>query len=183
MWGQFPTVASIAVLSVLLIWGAVCDLKARRIPNALNLAIALSAPLGWWAMGLSLWPDVGLQFAVALAVFLPLFLMFTLNAMGGGDVKMLTALALWIAPHLVMPMLLVMALVGGVLAAAMLVHHRLTAPDDAEHAPDEPGRPAPEVAGPEVAAPEVPYGVAIAVAGLWAVHQQFINHLMAITPN
>jgi prepilin peptidase CpaA len=172
MWGQFPTIASIVVLSILLIWGAVSDLKGRRIPNLLNLAIALTAPLGWWAMGLTFWPGIGLQFAVALAVFLPLFLMFALNAMGGGDVKMLTALALWVAPRLVMPMLLVMAVVGGLLAAAMLVHYRLTAPDD-DDVTEAPTRPA----------PEVPYGVAIAVAGLWAVHQQYINHLMAITPN
>ena len=48
--------------------------------------------------------------------------LFALRAMGGGDVKLLTALALWIEPLWFLRLLVVMALLGGVLT------HRCSAP-------------------------------------------------------
>lgn len=156
------------LLSLALAVAAGTDLAWRIIPNRLNLAIAVCAPVAWWAQGMSLWPDVGIQIAVAIAVFIPFLLMFNVGAMGGGDVKMIGALSLWIAPPLILPFLMTMALFGGGIAAIMLVHSRLRTPalttgDDGETA----------------AAPEVPYGVAIAIAGWWVVNQQYLNHYLA----
>ena len=45
------------------------------------------------------------------------------GAMGGGDVKLLTALALWIAPTLFLKLLIVMALLGGVLTLVFGAWH------------------------------------------------------------
>src|SRR3546814_5725555 len=64
--------------------------------------------------------------------------------MGGGDVKMIGAVMLWIPLPLFMPMLMIMAIGGGILSAAMLIPMQF--------------RPSHKVA-------EVPYGVAIAAAG------------------
>ncbi len=176
MWGTYASLALIAVLSMMLIAAAVSDLKSRTIPNLLNLAIALLAPLFWLAQGLEPWPDMAWQVAGAAAVFLPFFLLFAINAMGGGDVKMIAALALWLFPRDLLGMLFVMAVVGGGIAAAMLIHHRLNAPD--------PDPATPDVLPPDNRpAPEVPYGVAIAVAGLWALHQHYLNHLPLTTAN
>lgn len=147
------------ILSLLLLVAAITDLRARIIPNPLNAVIALLAPLAWWAQGLALWPDIAVQIGVALAVFAPFVLLFAIGGIGGGDVKLVGALALWIAPRFILPMLFVMAVVGGVIAAIMLVRHRL---GDAE------------------GTPEVPYGVAIAVAGWWVVHQQYLNHFLSL---
>ena len=156
------------LLSLALAVAAGTDLAWRIIPNRLNLAITVCAPVAWWAQGMSLWPDVAIQIAVAIAVFIPFLLMFNFGAMGGGDVKMIGALSLWIAPSLILPFLMIMALFGGGIAAIMLVHSRLRKPvlsngDDSETA----------------AAPEVPYGVAIAIAGWWVVNQQYLNHYLA----
>lgn len=156
MTGDHYSIIAAALLAALLIAAAVFDLRARIIPNRLNLAIALLAPLGWWAAGLSPWPDIALQVGVAVAVFAAFTLLFALGGMGGGDVKMIGALALWIRWDLLLSLLMVMAIVGGVIAAAMLLRRRLS---------DAPQN------------PELPYGVAIAVAGLWALHQQYLNHL------
>ncbi len=156
------------MLAIALAVAAATDLAWRIIPNRLNLAIALAAPVAWWAQGMAPWPDVGLQLAVAVAVFVPFLLMFNFGAMGGGDVKLIAALALWIAPALIMPFLLIMAVLGGVLAAIMLVHSRLG--QRALASGDE---------GEEPAAPEVPYGVAIAAAGWWVIYQQYFNHFAA----
>ncbi len=151
-----------ALLAILLLMAAGFDLKSRIIPNWLNVIIALTAPLIWWAQGLALYPDIVWQVGVATAVFAAFIALFALGAIGGGDVKMIGALALWVRPNLILPLLMVMALVGGVIAAFMLIRRRLS--KTAQN-------------------PELPYGVAIAAAGFWAAHQQYINHLPTIPSN
>src|SRR5688500_2877383 len=115
----------LAALAIALLVAAVTDLRSRHIGNWLNGGIALAAPLFWWASGLALWPDVALQLGVALATFAVLAVLFALRAMGGGDVKLLTALALWIEPMLFLKLVIVMALVGGVLTVVFGAWHVL----------------------------------------------------------
>lgn len=158
IWGTSLVFCGI-LLCVLLLIAAGYDLKSRIIPNWLNLMIALTAPIAWWAQGLALWPDIAWQLGSAVIVFAAFAALFAIGGIGGGDVKMVGALALWIDARLILSLLLVMALVGGVIAAAMLLHQKL---------------------GKSTATPEVPYGVAIAFAGFWALHQQFINHFPPI---
>ena len=45
-----------------------------------------------------LWPDAAIQLGVALVVFLLLAGAFYAGMMGGGDVKLAAALALWFSP-------------------------------------------------------------------------------------
>src|SRR5690606_36903597 len=89
----------LAALAIALLVAAATDLRSRRIGNWLTGAIAAAAPLFWWAEGLALWPDVAWQIGMALATFAVLAGLLALKAMGGGDVKLLTALALWIRPE------------------------------------------------------------------------------------
>lgn len=148
-----------ALLGLLMVAAAISDLRSRTISNELNAAMALLAIPFWIAGGLSPWPDVPIQFGAAFAVFLVFAGLFAIGAMGGGDVKMIGAVMLWIPLPLFMPMLMVMAVGGGILSAVMLIHMKL-------HPSDKPV--------------EVPYGVAIAAAGLWALHQQYLNQFQAI---
>ena len=141
----------LAALAIALLVAAFTDLRSRQIGNWLNAAIALGAPLFWWANDLTLWPDVALQIGVALAAFVVLAGLFALRAMGGGDVKLLTALALWIEPSLFLSFLFVMALLGGVVTILFGAWH---------------------VARRRRERLAVPYGVAIACAGLWAISAQ-----------
>ena len=143
----------LAMLAIALLVAAFTDLRSRHIGNWLNGAIALAAPLFWWASGLSLWPDVALQLGVALAAFAVLAGLFALRAMGGGDVKLLTALALWIAPLLFLKLIIVMALLGGVLTLGFGIAHLMR-------------REREKLA--------IPYGVAIALAGLWVLGTNYL---------
>ena len=86
----------IALLAAALVVAAVSDWRSRTIRNELNIAIALLAIPFWWASGLSLWPDIALQVAVAAAVFALFAIAFRFGAMGCGDVKMAAAVALWL---------------------------------------------------------------------------------------
>ncbi len=150
----WPVSALSAFLALLLLCGAVTDLRTRIISNRLNLAIAVTAPLFWWATGLSLWPGVAVQIWVALAVFLVFAGLFALGMMGGGDVKLLGALALWLPWQSMATVLVLMAIAGGVVSLIALIHHKVT---------QRGGQ------------PEVPYGVAIAVAGLWVLGERYLN--------
>ena len=143
----------LAALAIALVVAAVTDLRSRRIGNGLNAAIALAAPLFWWASSLSLWPGVVSQLAVALVTFGICAGLFAIRAMGGGDVKLLSALALWIEPVLFLRLIVAMALLGGALTLLMLLGRSVRG-------------------GREQLA--VPYGVAIAIAGIWVIAKDYM---------
>lgn len=145
---EYLTYGLIGALAIALLVAAFTDLRRRQIDNWLNAAIALAAPLFWWASGLSLWPDVAWQFGVALLTFVLTAGLFALRAMGGGDVKLLTVLALWIRPEHFLFLVTVMALAGGVLTVVFAVWHSIRR---------NKGRVA------------IPYGVAISFAGLLTI--------------
>jgi prepilin peptidase CpaA len=137
------------------VWIAVVDVKTYTISNGINLAIALLAPVYWLSAGVPLLPDGGLRVASAVAVFLLFAVAFYLNAMGGGDVKLAGALALWFPPIATVKLVVLTSLAGGALTLIVVGLHKYQRKE---------GR------------PEVPYGVAIAFGGLWLLAQRFLNH-------
>ena len=153
MHGTFFQYGLLAALAIALLVAAFTDFRTRQISNWLNGAIALGAPLYWWASGLSLWPGVAIQLGVAFAAFVVLAGLFAIKAMGGGDVKLLTALALWIAPTQFLRLLIIMALVGGVLTLVLGSWHIMRRRKDRL---------------------AVPYGVAIAIAGLFVLGTDYL---------
>ncbi|OCC25237.1 peptidase [Croceicoccus estronivorus] len=141
-------------LAVLLLVAACTDIRRRQIDNWLNIAIVAGAPVFWWASGLDLWPGVAIQIGMATGVFLVLAVLFAIGAMGGGDVKLLAALALWLEPDWFLRMLLIMALVGGMLTIVMAGWHVIRR---------QRGKLA------------IPYGVAIAAAGISILGIQYLS--------
>ena len=150
-WGLAPFVLLFALAGLLLAAGLE-DVRHREIANYKNAAIALLAPLWWWSQHLALWPDVALQLAVAAGAFALFVGAFAAGWMGGGDVKMIGALALWLPAGALIAMLSVMSIVGGAVTIALMVETRWRRRRTATDA-----TPAPI---------EVPYGVAVALAGL-----------------
>lgn len=140
-------------LAIALLVAAFTDIRSRKISNELNIAIALGAPVFWWTSGLGLWPDVALQIGIAVAAFAVLAGLFALGLMGGGDVKLLTVLALWIEPTSFVQLLIIMALAGGVLTIVMGAWHFLRQQKERL---------------------AIPYGVAIAFGGLWVLAANYI---------
>ncbi|MFA7604628.1 MAG: prepilin peptidase [Novosphingobium sp.] len=155
MQGEPITYGLLAALAIALLVAAATDIRRRQIDNWLNAAIALAAPLFWLAAGLSL-AEIGWQIAIALAAFAVFAALFAAGWMGGGDVKLLTALALWIQPYWFAQLIVVMALAGGVLTLAFAVWH-LTLRRRGQ--------------------PAIPYGIAISGAGLWALASQYVPPL------
>jgi prepilin peptidase CpaA len=118
MQGGYFSYALLAALATALLVAAFTDIKRREIDNWLNAGIAISAPLWWLAMGFS-WIDVGLQLGLALIVFAVTCVLFAMRQMGGGDVKLLTALALWFAPYSFLQLVVMMGVIGGGASVAM----------------------------------------------------------------
>jgi len=144
----------LAGLAALLVIAAVIDARTFTISNRLNLTVALLAPLYWLSVALSPWPGVAIQLAAGAAVFAILAGAFYAGMMGGGDVKLAAALALWFPPGITVKFLVLMSIAGGVLTIGLLAWHR---------AKKREGR------------PEIPYGVAIACGGLAILAQRFLN--------
>ena len=147
----------IALLAAALLAAAIGDWRTRTIPNWLNGAIALLAIPFWWSIGIGFWPGVALQIGFALAVFGLFAIAFRFGAMGGGDVKMAAALALWLPFAGVVKLLAIMSIAGGVLTLAMVIAHRMS-----------------KAAG----QPEIPYGIAIAFGGFWLIGERFLNQFV-----
>ncbi|MFN3518717.1 MAG: prepilin peptidase [Sphingomonas sp.] len=142
-------------LALLLVSAGIEDARVREIANWKNAAIALLAPLWWVSIGMAPWPDMAIQVGVALIVLAAFCVAFHFGWMGGGDVKMIAALALWVPVPALIQILLVMSIVGGLITVVMLIDHRIR-----------------KTAG----NPEVPYGVAIAIAGLMILREPLLNH-------
>ena len=145
----------LGTLAAMLLVACWFDIRSRTIPNLLNLAIALLAIPFWWSLGLPLWPDAAFQLGLAIVVFALFAAAFALGAMGGGDVKLVAAIALWLPAQAVFALLFIMSLAGGALTLAMFIRHRLARRTEKL---------------------EIPYGVAIAFGGLWLISERFLNH-------
>lgn len=149
------TLALELLLAAILVAAAVIDVRTYTISNRLNLAVALLAIPYWWAAGLQPWPEIAGQVGMAAAVFALLALAFWAGMMGGGDVKLAAALALWFSPAETLRFIVFMSIAGGLVTVFVLVLHRTRGRE---------GK------------PEVPYGVAIAAGGLAILAQRFLNH-------
>ncbi len=120
---EFFTYVLLGALAIALLVAVVTDLRSRTIGNGLNAAIALAAPLFWWASELALWPGVAIQLGIAALTFAICCLFFAIRQMGGGDVKLLTALALWMPPAAFLDLVVIMVMVGWVLTLVMGAWH------------------------------------------------------------
>ncbi|MBT6095451.1 MAG: pilus assembly protein CpaA [Rhodospirillaceae bacterium] len=138
------------ILVGLLIWAAWQDLTRLKIPNTISLAVLGLFPLyAWTVPGEFPWLLAGLIAAVLLVLGI---IAFSRGLIGGGDVKLLAATALWAGPAQVLDFLFITAIAGGVLGLLALASARM--------------------AGIGIGAlgdGKLPYGVAIAVGGIAAL--------------
>lgn len=102
----------------------VTDLAEFRIPNRICLLIALIYPCYVLAHPEPVnWLGALATSAVVFAVGL---IPFCTGVMGGGDVKLMAATALWAGPSLVINFVLLTTVVGGAFALVMVTRYRFT---------------------------------------------------------
>lgn len=143
-------VGALAALGV----AAVKDAREYRIPNTTVLCLVAAfvpyaAVQGSWMFALWALAAGGVMFAVCAGLF-------AMHLVGGGDAKLIAAMALWTQFAAMPRFFIVMALTGGILSGVYLVSRRLARRN---------ATPDPSAAPAEAQSQKIPYGVAIALAG------------------
>jgi prepilin peptidase CpaA len=105
-------------------FAASSDLLTMRISNKLVLLLVAGFALTALAIGLPL-ELLAMHIACALAVLVVGFAFFALGWIGGGDAKLAAATTLWLGFGLALPYLVYAALLGGVLTLAILALRQL----------------------------------------------------------
>jgi prepilin peptidase CpaA len=154
MTNQTYEYALAAWLVMAFLAAAASDWRSRTISNLLTGMIAIGAPFYWVSQGM-IWQEMAFTAATGLVIFLIFMIPFALNQMGGGDLKLIGAASLWFPMEQLSRFLFTMACLGAGLTLLFLINHKVK---------KLPGRSL------------TPYGLAISMAGLWVMSQQYINH-------
>ncbi len=112
----------------LIVIGSLCfaayrDFVARQIPDWVSVLCTVAfvvAALVFLESGTFL---DGVK--LAAPVFIGTFILFAIGQLGGGDVKLLTATALWAGASYALDFLVITAFAGGILASGYLVNRKI----------------------------------------------------------
>ena len=147
--------ATLGGLVIALLVAIYTVIRYRLIFNKITIAIALGAPLFWLATGGFTFTDIGLHLLTAAITLIVFSIAFHFGAMGGGDVKLFAALALWFHWIEVIRLILYASIIGAAVTIIFLAIHKWKQRD---------GR------------ARIPYGIAIALSGLWIAGERIFNH-------
>jgi prepilin peptidase CpaA len=142
----------------LMIFAAVSDLFTMTISNRVSIAlVVIFIPLAYLS---GMTPaDIGIHLAIGFGLLVVTFFMFAFGWIGGGDAKLAAATAIWVGWDQLADYGLDAALLGGVLTLGILQLRRWPLPEWANSVEWLP-RLHDRNAG-------VPYGIALAAAGLF----------------
>ncbi|MGY3590516.1 prepilin peptidase CpaA [Bradyrhizobium sp. USDA 4341] len=149
----------------LLFYVATIDIATRLIRNEICLALAFLGIVGQVAGPM----QIGQSLIVAAILFLVLFVIYQRGMIGGGDVKLLVALAIGLPLSGVIELLTVTALAGGALAAVHLMMRRLPSPRLTPAGSSLVRRVYAVERWRHLRHAPLPYGVAIACGGIWTI--------------
>jgi prepilin peptidase CpaA len=160
-----PTAAFLQIL--LLLYVATIDIATRSIRNEICLVLALLGIAGQIASPM----QVVESLIAATILFLLLIVIYQRGWMGGGDVKLLVALAMGLPLMGVIQLLTITALAGGVLAVVHLTMRLLPYPRLAPAGSSLVRRVYAIERWRHLRHAPLPYGVAIACGGIWTILQ------------
>lgn len=138
-----------------IVWSTVSDVRAYVIPNSASILIVASYLL---TSVFTPYAHLGGGLIAGLGCLVLGLGLFALGWMGGGDVKLFAAMALWSGPAGLPAFAIITCVAGAALALFMLSPLRRLAP-------------APSAAAAATVTQPMPYGVAIAVGGIWVLAQ------------
>ena len=142
---------------VAMAFAAANDLFTMKIPNKISLVLIAS----FFAAALAIhmpFETLATHVGIAAGVLTATFLLFSFNMLGGGDAKLMAAGALWMGPQQIFEYLAYLTIFGGVLAVVILFYRKFI-PAGALPLPGWAVRLHENGSG-------IPYGIAIAAAGL-----------------
>jgi len=153
---------------LLLFYVAMIDIATRLIRNEICLVVALLGIAGQFASPMHLTESL----IAATILLLLLLVIYQRGWIGGGDVKLLVALAIGLPLIGVIQLLTITALAGGILALAHLMMRLLPYPKLAPAGSSFVRRVYAIERWRNLRHAPLPYGVAIACGGIWTVLSQ-----------
>lgn len=160
--GLFPAVMAFAAAS---------DLLTMTISNRVSIALALGFFLAAFLIGMP-YAEMGEHMLAALLVLAIAFACFAFGWIGGGDAKLAAATALWFGFSHLMDYLLLAAMIGGVLTLVLLALRQWPLPSLLARQP--------WIARLHDMKTGIPYGIALAIAGLLVYPDTAFIHALAI---
>ncbi|WP_375764337.1 prepilin peptidase [Bradyrhizobium sp. Pha-3] len=158
-----PIASGLEIL--LLLYVATIDIATRLISNEICLVLAFLGIIGQLLTPMQLAQSL----IVGAVLFLVLLTIYQRGMIGGGDVKLLVALAIGLPLSGVIQLLTATALAGGVLAALHLMMRRLPQPRLAPAGSSLIRRVYAVERWRHLRHASLPYGVAIACGGIWTI--------------
>ncbi|MGB5948976.1 MAG: prepilin peptidase [Parvibaculum sp.] len=161
----------IVIFSAAMIFAAVRDLTTMTIPNWLTLGLTIAFFISAVSLGMPL-ADIARHASAGFALLLIGMGLFARGWIGGGDAKLVAAASLWLGWGDALPYLLLASIFGGGLTLFILFYRTLPLPmflyrqgwllrlHDRKEG--------------------VPYGIALAVAGLFIFPQTEIFRLVSV---
>lgn len=155
----FTHLIALSLLMGVLLAAALGDLKTYRIPNAFSLALLALYPIFAFTAPYPTQPLFSL--AIMAGVLAVGFAMYSFHWIGGGDIKLMTAVSLFAGPALALEFLIITSLAGGAIAMLMINKH---ARANLAVALDTMGS---RTLRDAVLTDVIPYGLAIAAGGVY----------------
>lgn len=117
----------IGIFCIAMIFAGLRDLTTMTIPNwlTLTLAVVFFAAAAMTSMPLA---EIGLNTVVGFAALVIGMILFAQGWIGGGDAKLMAAVALWVGWAQALPYFLVASILGGALTLAILGYRNLPLP-------------------------------------------------------
>lgn len=119
----YIALASLLPFPLLLLFAALKDATSFTIPNTVPLLLTAAFPVAALACGLPL-PAMAMHGAVGLAALLAGMALFAFRLVGGGDAKLMAAVALWLGWPALVVFIVATAFAGGVLSLGLLALRR-----------------------------------------------------------
>jgi prepilin peptidase CpaA len=165
MAANFLSLSTLLLFPALMAFSASADLFTMTIPNRVCIGLVLGYLALAVGVGLPL-ASVAIDLSCGFAVLVLTFALFSRGWIGGGDAKLAAATALWLGWALILDYSLIASVLGGVLTVGLILGRRTHLPSWAArldwvarlHHPES----------------GVPYGIALAIAGLMLYPQSQI---------
>jgi len=103
------------ILPAAVAFAAAMDIFTMTIPNRVSVIMAVAFFPAAWLAGIG-WEAIAQHVAMSFGVLIVGFVLFARGLFGGGDAKLLAAIALWLGYNDFLPYLLCVAVTGGILA-------------------------------------------------------------------